>query len=198
MGTTQTWTSRADLIAQLAVDGGLEVFFTPDGNFRIRNEAQPTDAPVWAIKPGEGGTLKALARNRPLDKLYNTVIVQPSSLDGAQTWAPQTVAITDPTHPRHPSKIRVRPLRWSAKSAMTAGEALAAAAVMLNRTLGSTETLNLGSISNPALEAGDVLTIGDITDAGRVNVTHIIDGYTLDLASGDMTVQTRSSAEGSV
>jgi hypothetical protein len=198
VGTTQTWTSRSDLIAQLATDGGLEVFFTPDGNAVIRNEAQVTGSPVWAIKPGTGGTLKALARQRPLDKLYNTVLVTPSSLDGAQTWTVQTVSITDTTHPRHTSKIRTRPLRWEAKSAMTSGEALAAATILLNRTLGSTETLQLGSVSNPALEAGDVLTIGDITDAGPVNVTHIVDSYSLDLVTGDMTVATRSSAEGAI
>jgi hypothetical protein len=198
VGTTQTWTSRSDLIAQLATDGGLEVFFTPDGNAVIRNEAQVTGSPVWAIKPGTGGTLKALARQRPLDKLYNTVLVTPSSLDGAQTWTVQTVSITDTSHPRHTSKIRTRPLRWEAKSAMTSGEALAAATILLNRTLGSTETLQLGSVSNPALEAGDVLTIGDITDAGPVNVTHIVDSYSLDLVTGDMTVATRSSAEGAI
>jgi hypothetical protein len=198
VGTTQTWTSRSDLIAQLATDGGLEVFFTPDGNAVIRNEAQVTGSPVWAIKPGTGGTLKALARQRPLDKLYNTVLVTPSSLDGAQTWTVQTVSITDSSHPRHTSKIRTRPLRWEAKSAMTSGEALAAATILLNRTLGSTETLQLGSVSNPALEAGDVLTIGDITDAGPVNVTHIVDSYSLDLVTGDMTVATRSSAEGAI
>jgi hypothetical protein len=104
----------------------------------------------------------------------------------------QTVSITDSTHPRHTSKIRTRPLRWEAKSAMTTGEALAAATILLNRTLGSTETLQLGSVSNPALEAGDVLTITDITDTGRVNVTHIVDGFSLDLVTGDMTVATRS------
>jgi hypothetical protein len=195
VGTIQTWTSRSDLIAQLATDGGLEVFFTPDGNAVIRDEAQVTGSPVWQIRPGTGGTLKALTRQRPLDKLYNTVIVTPSSLDGAQTWAVQTVTITDPTHPRHTSKIRTRPLRWEARSAMTSTEALAAATILLNRTLGSTETLQLGVVSNPALEAGDVLTITDITDAGRVNVTHIIDGYTLDLVTGDMSVQTRTGTE---
>jgi Putative phage tail protein len=195
VGTTQTWTSRSDLIAQLATDGGLEVFFTPDGNAVIRDEAQVTGSPVWAVKPGTGGTLKALTRQRPLDKLYNTVIVTPSSLDGAQTWGVQTVTITDTAHPRHASKIRTRPLRWEARSAMTSGEALAAATILLNRTLGSTETLQLGTVSNPALEAGDVLTITDITDSGRVNVTHIIDGYSLDLVSGDMTLQTRTGTE---
>jgi len=195
VGTLQTYTSREDLITQLATDGGLEVFFTPDGNFRIRREAQVTDTPVWTIKPGDGGTLTSLERSRPLDKLYNTVIVTPSSLDGAQTWSVQTVSITDTTHPRHSSKIGVRPYRWEAKSTMSAGEALTAATILLNRTLGSTETLQLGAISNPALEAGDVLTIQNLIDSGVETITHIIDGFTLDLVTGAMTVQTRSSSE---
>jgi hypothetical protein len=195
VATVQTWDSRADLIKQLATDGGVEVFFSPDGNAVIRNEAQVTDSPVWAIRPGIGGTLETLARKRPLDKVYNTVIVTPSSLDGAQTWAVQTVTITDTTHPRHASKIGVRPYKWEARSTMSATQALTAALILLNRTLGSTETLQLGALANPALEAGDVLTIVDPVDGGLETITHIIDGFSLDLTSGSMSVDTRSSSE---
>jgi YD repeat-containing protein len=195
VATAQTWDSRSNLIKQLATDGGLETFFTPDGNFTIRNEAQVTDSPVWVVEPGVGGNLKTLERQRPLDKVYNTVIVTPSSLDGAQTWAVQTAAITDPAHPRYPGKIGVRPYKWEARSTMTASQALTAALILLNRTLGSTETLRLGTLSNPALEAGDVLTVVNIIDGGLQTVTRIIDGFSLDLAAGDMTIDTRSSVE---
>lgn len=193
--TFQTWNSRSDLLAQLATDGGLEVFFLPDGNFRIRNEAQPTDSAVWAVLPGDGGNLKALQRQVPLDKLYNTVTVVPGSLDGTQTWAAQTKTITDSTHPRYPGKIGTRPYTYTANSVATASEALATAGIILSRALGSTETLQLGAISNPALEAGDVIQIRNIVDTGYLTVQHLIDSFTLDLVTGDMTVQTRSDAE---
>lgn len=193
--TFQTWDSRSDLIAQLATDGGLEVFFTPDGNFRIRNEAQPTDSAVWAVLPGDGGVMKTLQRQVPLDELINTVTVRPSAGDGSQTWSAQTKTITDSTHPRYPGKIGTRPYVYDAASIATASAALFTAGTILSRYLGSTETFQLGTISNPALEAGDVIQIRNIVDSGFQTVQHMVESFTLDLASGDMTINTRSDAE---
>ncbi len=195
--TIQAWTSRADLIAQLATDTGLEVFFTPDGNFVIRKEAKPTDTPVWSVQPadstGAGGNLLSLARAVPLTSLYNLVTVVPGNSGGAQVWGPQTVQITDTTNPRHSSKIGVRPYTYAALSVQSAAQALATATTILSRTTGSTETLQLGVLSNCALEAGDVISVTNIVDTGRVTVQHLIDSYTLDLVTGAMTVATRSS-----
>jgi hypothetical protein len=113
---------------------------------------------------------------------------------GRRQWPVQTVAITDTTHPRHESKIGIRPYRWEATSAMTAGEAASIASILLARNLGNTERLQLGALSNPALEAGDVITIVNMVD-GVGDHHHLIDGFTLDLAAGDMTIDTRSSTD---
>ncbi len=195
--TIQTWTSRSDLIATLAKDAGLEVFFTPTGDFVIRKEALPTASPVWSIYPdqGSGGNLTSLQRTVPLTQLYNYVTVVPGSTGGAQVWGPQVVQITDPTHPRYPGKIGTRPYTYTANSVQTAAQAAATAATILSRALGSTETLKLGALSNAALEAGDVISITNILDTGYSTVQHLISSYTLDLLSGAMTLQTRSDSE---
>lgn len=195
--TIQTWTSRADLVAQLASDAGLEIFFTPTGDFTIRHEARPTDPPVWAIYPdsGSGGNLLSLTRSVPLTALYNLVTVVPGSTSGAQVWGPQTLSITDTSHPRHSSKIGVRPYTYTATSVQTAAQAAATADTILSRALGSTETLQLNALSNPALEVGDVISVTNIIDSGQVTVQHLIESYSLDLITGAMTVNTRSDAE---
>lgn len=193
VGTTQTWSgSRADMVAALATDGGAEAFFLPDGNFRVRDVPLVTATPAWDVAPRDGGVLTNLQRTRPLDRLYNTVVVTPAALDGSQTWTQVVVQITDTTDPRHPSKIGTRPYFWSSPSIMSSAEAIAAGKALLNRTLGSTETLALDAISNPALEGGDVLTVTNITDDGDVPAPYITDGFTLDLVTGAMTLATRA------
>lgn len=191
----QTWDSRSDLIAQLATDGGLEVFFTPDGNFTIRNEPQPTDSAVWATLPGDGGVVQAIQRQVPLDQLYNAVTVRPSAGDGSQTWSPQTKTITDTSHPRYSGKIGTRPYVYESSSIATASAALFTAGTLLSRFLGSTETFQLDVLSNPALEAGDVIEIQSYVDTGIATVQHMVESFSLDLATGNMTINTRSDAE---
>jgi hypothetical protein len=59
---------------------------------------------------------------------------------------------------------------------------------------GTAETLSLGALSNPALEAGDpirVITPQLGQDAGTA-FQHYVDLFTLDLIGGAMTCQTRS------
>lgn len=195
--TTQTWTSRADYISGLAADAGLEVFFGPDGTFHIRKEAAPTDTPVWTIHPdtGTGGNLIGLVRTRPLDKIINYVTVVPGNAGGTQTWTPQVAQVTTTTHPRYPGKIGVRPYTYTDNTSQTAAQALATAQALLGRALGSTDTLSLDALSNPALEAGDVITVIDLTDTGYVTAAHLVSSLTLDLVTGGMTVTTRSDSE---
>ncbi len=197
-GTVQSpvWDkSRTDAINDLTKDGGTEAFFRPDGVFLIRDQLTLSSAPAWTITPGSGGTLKpGVTRERPMDRLYNTVVVRPSATDGSQKWKQQVVQVTDLTHPRHPSKIGVVPYVWASPTARTAAAARSAGRKLLARVLGTTETLALESLSNPALEAGDPIRV--ITPALRLEPAqafqHFIDSYTLDLSSGGMSLNTRS------
>lgn len=190
----QAWTSRADMIQSFAVDGGTEAFFGPDGTFIIRDQPQITDTPVWLFKGGPGGTITGMSRNRPLDQLYNTVIVQPASIDGSQSWTQIVAQITDPNNPRHPSIVGVAPYVWTAPTVLTTAEANKVAAQLLTKVQGTTETLSIDAVANPALEGGDVIRALSPVP-GSATLTHFIDGFTLDLTSGGMTVSTRSNTE---
>jgi hypothetical protein len=193
IGVAQAFTSRSDLVSSLLTDGGAEGFFLPDGTFTIRDVPQLTDQYAWLIKPGPGGTLKSLQRTRPLDKLYNAVRVTPSSADGSQTWDSVLVQITDPNDPRHPSKIGLSIKDYQSPTVLTLDEAVAVGQVILSKVTGNTESLALGSVSHPGLDAGDIVRVVATTDDGPTFITHLVDSFSGDLATGEMTLATRSA-----
>jgi hypothetical protein len=184
--------SRGDAITNLTQDGGTEAYFRADGSFVIRDIPTTATAPVWSASSGAGGVLKSATRTRPTDRLYNTYVVRPG--DQAQTWAQQIAQVTDTANPRHPDHIGVVPYFYTAPTASTAAVALQIANNGLDRVLGTTESLALSSIANPALEAGDsirVITPRINTEPAQI-FQHFIDSYTMSLSSGDMQIATRS------
>lgn len=194
IGTVVFSENPADAITDTATAGLMEVFFAPDGSFVIRDQQTLTSNPVWTVKAGRGGTLKSAARKRPKNRLYNTVIVSPSASDGSQTWLPQTAQITDLNSPRHPSKIGVVPFKYSNPSILTGDAAMAVARRRLDLLQGQAETLDLGTVSNPALEAGDVTRIvtPTINEQPAQIFQHFTDTLSLNLGTGDMRLGTRS------
>jgi hypothetical protein len=193
IGSQNVWTnSRVDAITSLCRDGSMDAFFQPDGSFLICDLPDANTAAVWTAQ----GVLESVSRKRPMDKLYNTVVVQPSATDGSQTWVQQVAQVTDLGNRRHPSYIGVVPYFWPSPTAGSAYAALAAAKSILFRVLGTTETLSLGLISNPALETNDVIRVVSPqvnTDPAQI-FQHFIDSSTLDLVTGSMTLATRSQA----
>lgn len=189
----QTWSgSRWDAISQLADDGKLQCFFAPDGSFIIRD--QPTiGTPVYLLRTSEGGTITSFDRQRPLDKLYNAVIVKPATTDGSQTWSQVTVEITDTASPRHKSKVGVRALSITNVTGGVA-EATAVATAKLKQVQGKTETVAMNAIANPALEIGDTVQIiaQAWNDTPTVALTHLVDGYTFDIDTWSMSIATRN------
>jgi hypothetical protein len=195
VSTAQAWTSRADQVAAFAADGGLEVYFAPDGALVIRNIPQITDPAVWTIKTGPGGTLKALTRTRPLDRLYNTVVLTPATSDPLQTWTQVVAQITDPANPRHPNRIGVRPYVTTSPTALTAAQAQTVAGQILAKIQGTTETLSITAMGMAALEGGDVVRILTPSDSGDQIATQFLQTLSIDLAAGDMTATTQDQIE---
>ena len=183
-----------DVVSDLSTDGGLESYFGPDGTFNIRALQTITTPPVWSIQGGKHGTLKQASRKRLSDRLYNTVVVRPSALDGSQTWPQQVAQVDDLTNPRHPLYIGVVPYFWDSPTALTAAAAMNAAQKILARVLGTTESLSLEAISNPALDVNDVIrvTTPQINTQVALSFQHYIDSLSIDVVSGAMTLATRS------
>lgn len=192
LATSQTWAgSRWRAIDSLATDGSLDAFFGPAGNLIIRD--QPLSAatsPDWTI----ARLVTSIDRQRPLDRLYNTVLVRPAAGNGSQTWTQQVAQITEITHPRHPSKIGVVPYVHESSTARTASEAMVIAESLIDRVTGTDERLALEMLANPALEGGDLLriTAPPIGSEPARFFQHFVDGFQLDLGTGAMNLDTRS------
>jgi hypothetical protein len=190
--------SRWEAINALATDARAEVFFYPDGTAVIR-DLPVLGAPVWRAATGPGGTILSGDRQRPLDRMWNTVIVNPAATDGSQGWTSVSAQIANPMHPRYPGRfgIGVRPFTIDSPTAGDVTEAMAIAEAKLRDVQGTTETISLGLLSNAALEGGDVIdiTFSAWEDTPSQTVTHMVDGFTLDLSTGAMTLATRSSTD---
>jgi hypothetical protein len=195
VATEQAWTSRADMIASFATDGGMEAYFAADGTFVLRDLPKITDNVAYLIKTGASGTLENLTRSRPLDKLYNTVVVTPATADAAQTWTQVVAQITDPNDPRHPSRIGVRPYRYSAPTLLGQADAFTVAGQLLTKVVGTTETLSLDALAHPGLEPGDIVRALTPLDGGADIVNHFLEQVSWDLATGAMNANTRNSTE---
>lgn len=178
----------AEVVADLATDGNLVCYFDGAGTFVIERRPTSTAQAVWSVQK-----LTEFADVRPLDRLYNMVKVKPSASDGSQTWDPQVVQVSDPDHPRHPDKIGPVLYEWASPTADSAGAAFSAAQSILYRLLGSTESLELGTLSNPALEGLDVIRITSprLNSEPADTFSHFVDGFNLNLATGGMTIATR-------
>ena len=192
-----TWErDRGQFISDIARDGSLDAAFDGAGVFVVRTEPiiEPTTAIVATFKSGPSANIITATRERPFDRLYNTVVVIP--VDETQTWPRQVVTLSDPNHPRYSGKIGVVPYFYASPTLSTASAAMSAAITILQRVLGTTETVRLGAIGSPALEVGDAVVVvksATQTDPG-FSAIHLIDGYTLDLVSGAMELDTRSSS----
>lgn len=191
----KTWDrDRTQFIRDMASDGELDPYFDADGTFHVRDlpVLTPT-APDYTFRTGDYSNIEDAERARPLDRLYNKVIVIPSV--DTQTWAPQSATISDPDHPRHPDKIGVVPFWYASPTITSTSKAANVAYAILQRVQGTTETLRLGVFSNPALEDGD--TVAVVHEATETNpsfsAVQLIDSGQLDCATGQMTVTTRSS-----
>ena len=190
VGIKQVWSgTRWDAIRDLARDGRTEAFFLPDGTFAIRDKATTLSAAVWATT----GVLKSLERTRHSDALVNTIIVRRVHAK-EQPWSQQTAAITALADPRHPNYIGVIPKIIDAPTPRTASEAMAVAISARDTLLGVPETLSFESLSNPALEGGDVIRVNAPASglAPADTFQHFIDGFDINLKSGAMSATTRS------
>lgn len=191
-----TWDrDRAQYLRDLATDGAVDVYPDTDGSWQVRPVPQMTPtSPAWVLRTGDFGNIISADRERPFDRLYNTVVVVPQ--DETQIWPRVVLKLANPEHPRHESKVGVVPFFWSSPTIENREQALKAGRTILRRVTGQTETMSLEALGNPALGGGETVSVAHEateTSAG-VSGSYFVDGGTLDHASGSMTLQVRSSA----
>lgn len=181
-------TDRGQAIDDLAGSMGAEVYFQPDGVTAVVRPVPVLGGPsVLSLVQGQNSTIVRDSAGRSRTDVANRIVVHVEQ--PGQT--PFTVTVTDtesPTRYGGPYGNVVRHYRNALIA--TAAQAEVAGNARLARLIGITRTRDVDMVPNPALEAGDLLTV--TTDEGTEQ--HIVDTITLPLGVADvMTVGTRSS-----
>lgn len=144
----------------------------------------------YAIARGAGGNLVSMKRALTRNGTYNAVV---ASGEAPDTNTPRRgVAIdADLASPTYfYGRFGQVPRFYSSPFLGTDADCLSAAQSILNQNLGLIYNVNFGTISNPALEPFDVVTIDYSADEARQ--THVLDTITIPLRAGvGMTATTR-------
>lgn len=185
---------RWDAISQIAKSIGYEVWIDADLVWQIQPTPDPRTTPtVWLIDTGPTGVLVSSENSVTRDSVPNGVVAVGEASDGT---IPVSALVTD-DDPSSPTLWggpygRV-PRFYSSPLIKTTGQATSAATALLNDVLGAFRSVNFQSVPNPAIEAGDVITIQDGDDPAS---NHIFDSITIGLdADGTMTGESRAQVE---
>jgi len=182
----------SDGVEKLADSLGAEVFATTTGDFLIR--AVPTLAastPVWIVSTGDQGTVVSLDEVATRELAYSKVVASGQRTDGSPpVWA----AVSD-TNPQSPTYINgpfgTKTKFYSSNLLTTTGQCTTTATAILERSRGMSGSITMSLITNPALDAGDVVLVRD--ERTHLDTSHIIDSVTIPLAPSDaQRITTRS------
>lgn len=148
----------------LASSIGAEVFCSPTGDFVIRYQPTLASNPVWRIDTGPRGILVSNQRIRSRSNVYNQVIAQGESSDGTAPVS-ATATDSDPTSPTfYGGPFGKKTLIYTSSALKTTAQCAAAAAAILARMKGMDRQYTLQTLTNPALQSGDVMQLAGSTD----------------------------------
>lgn len=160
---------------------GMDLYFDGDGVCVLAPVAQATEAPVAAIAEGRGGVLLRAGRQWVRTSAFNAVI---ATGENTGEVAPARGVARD-LNPQSPTyyygDFGKVPRFFSSPFIATDDQATSAAAAILARELGTTQTVNFGAIVNPALEPDDVITI--TRARAGIDEAHVIDKLTIPLTA---------------
>lgn len=177
---------------EMAAALGHSLYFDGDGVAVTRPVASPSGIPTVTLAEGPGGVLLSAGRRWNRQGTYNRVIA--TGENPAEGAVPARGVATDdrPSSPTYYYGSYGKVPRFYASQFITTDEQAAdAAQAILNRELGTTQTVDFGMLVNPALEPDDLVTI--IRARAGIDEAHLIDSITIPLAADQaMTGATRA------
>lgn len=162
---------------------GMTLFFDGDGTVRLIPLTSPTGTPVVTISEGDGGVLLNAGRAWTREGTFNRVIATGENT-GEGTPARGVATDDNPLSPTYYyGPFGKVPRFYSSPFITTDAQAVDAAAGMLAKELGTTQTVQFGAVVNPALEPEDIALI--TRDRTGIDENHIIDSLTIPLEAND-------------
>ena len=172
--------SRGDALQALALAASADVYFDADGNWIFTRPAGDSD-PVWRVDASEDGVMIGADESLSRTGVYNGVLVQGQN---AATDAPLAALVVndEPTSPTRWGGPFGKVARVEQSSSVqTVEQAEQAAQSLLDRRLTLQRSLSVTAAPNPALEAGDVITVAfpdgreedHVIDVVRIGLTPV-------------------------
>jgi hypothetical protein len=184
---------RWEHIADLALRLGAEVYADYESSkFRVVPIPKNTGTPVWSVNAGPGGVLVNYARSVSRVEVVNAVYATNGEAEDSAT-APVAAWAYDsnPTSDTYVGRYGWAIAKISSSAYNTTTKASNAAKAYLESHLGLVNTLDLTTVPNPALQAGDVIEV--VYPDGRIE-NHIVDALDVGLSqTDDFTISTRST-----
>lgn len=183
-----------DAIRSLASLIGADFFFDSSGNPRlvpvpyIPAGAQESDA-VWQISAGAFGVLISTDSSISRNDTYNEVIVTGASTSEAGPQPYYVARDIDPTSRTYiEGGFGRSTLRVERQELLTQDRCRLVAETTLNNVLGLSRNVSLSSVSNPALEEGDVVLVEYLDGTSELQ---LVDSISFD-ESGSSNISTRA------
>jgi len=170
--------NRAEALQVLALAAGCEQYFSPEGDYVFAPPAGQTE-PVWMVDAAAHGVMVGADESLSRTGVFNGVLFQGQN---AASDAPVAALVVDddPASPTRWGGPLGKVARIEQSSAVqTPEQAAIAAETLLARRLTLQRSLTVSAAPNPALEAGDVISV--LFPDGRLE-RHLIDTVRLGLA----------------
>lgn len=186
--------------ASIAKTLGAEVYCDGSGIFVIAPTPTLYDVPVWTVRRGEALVKGDMGLSR--EGVYNVVVANGESTDSDKApvgpgiaWDDDPTSATyagpDPVNrPDLAGQFGVIARFYSSPLLTSIGACQVAAGSLLADALGLHKTVSFESVTNPAIEPGDVLRVE--LDSGFLE-SHLIDSVQYDLAGATMSCSTRAT-----
>lgn len=183
---------RLAACTSMATGIGAEFFVDADGTPTIRAVPVPDKTQVvWTVDTGPGGVMVEATPAVDRTNIYNAVYASSQTTDGTDAYF-GVAKDTDPSSATFYGGIFGKKVRFYSSPILTSNVACQAAATnILNRYKGAGWTINLSTLVNPALDAGDVIQV-NLPD-GRIQY-HVVDQTVIPLdVTTAQTITTRSN-----
>jgi len=198
---TKTWDVGQDVwsaLVEVANSVGAELYCDANGTFRLVDVPNIDAAvPVWDVSAGEYGVMVSAEMTTTSDDVFNRVIASGENTEENKPPVSATATIT--TGPLRYGGPFGKVTKTYQSSLITNGsQAAQTANALLRKYQAPNRSVTLGTIPNPALEAGDCIRVNYGDTAPAPPELHLVQSFTVPLSvgsSGGFTIQTVSGKD---
>lgn len=183
-----------DVLTMAAEAINAEIYFDVNGDFTAVpvpyiDQSTPIASADWTVDVGDTGVLVSARRGFSRSDTYSSVMVRGGTKSNNQQ-ATAEVFDHNPASPTYYLGPFGRARKLVENSALiTDAQCMAVAQAELRKVTGLAKSVSFTSLRNPALEVGDIILF---TFFDAEQELHMLDSFTYDFASGEMSAETRA------